>query len=105
MLSTFVARPVQLLILVLFLALSRRLLQFSVTVSRLLDVLEQIMLIVALAWMILRVVESGEALVRSRALRRGCTHPAPLLPVLRSRCRSSSRPSPASRCSTVSASM
>ena len=48
-LSTFVARPVRLLILVLFLALSRRLLQFfSVTVSRLLDVLEQIALIVAL---------------------------------------------------------
>jgi MscS family membrane protein len=68
---------------VLFLALSRRLLQFSVTVSRLLDVLEQIMLIVALAWMILRVVESGEALVRSRALRRGQTTLLPLLPVLR----------------------
>ena len=82
-LSTFVARPVRLLILVLFLALSRRLLQFSVTVSRLLDVLEQIMLIVALAWMILRVVESGEALVRSRALRRGQTTLLPLLPVLR----------------------
>ena len=82
-LSTFVARPVQLLILVLFLALSRRLLQFSVTVSRLLDVLEQIVLIVALAWMILRVVESGEAIVRSRALRRGQTTLLPLLPVLR----------------------
>ena len=82
-LSTFVARPVRLLILVLFLALSRRLLQFSVTVSRLLDVLEQIVLIVALAWMILRVVESGEALVRSRALRRGQTTLLPLLPVLR----------------------
>ena len=82
-LSTFVARPVRLLIFVLFLALSRRLLQFSVTVSRLLDVLEQIMLIVALAWMILRVVESGEALVRSRALRRGQTTLLPLLPVLR----------------------
>ena len=82
-LSTFVARPVQLLILVLFLALSRRLLQFSVTVSRLLDVLEQIVLIVALAWMILRVVESGEALVRSQALRRGQTTLLPLLPVLR----------------------
>ena len=84
-LSTFVARPVQLLILVLFLALSRRLLQFSVTVSRLLDVLEQIVLIVALAWMILRVVESGEALIRSRGLRRGQTTLLPLLPVLGSR--------------------
>ena len=84
-LSTFVARPVQLLILVLFLALSRRLLQFSVTVSRLLDVLEQIVLIVALAWMILRVVESGEALIRSQALRRGQTTLLPLLPVLGSR--------------------
>jgi MscS family membrane protein len=54
-----------------------------VTVSRLLDVLEQIGLIVALAWMILRVVESGEALVRARALRRGRTTLLPLLPVLR----------------------
>jgi MscS family membrane protein len=82
-LSTFVARPLRLLILVLFLALSRRPLQFSVTVSRLLDVLEQIGLIVVLAWMILRVVESGEAIVRSRALRRGQTTLLPLLPVLR----------------------
>ena len=85
MLSTFVARPVQLLILVLFLALSRRLLQFSVTVSRLLDVLEQIVLIVALAWMILRVVESGEALVRSQALRRGQTTLLPCCPCSGSR--------------------
>src|SRR5262245_28096776 len=82
-LSTFVARPVRLLILVLFLALSRRPLQFSVTVSRLLDVLEQIGLIVAVAWIILRVVESGEAIVRSRALRRDQTTLLPLLPVIR----------------------
>ena len=57
-LSTFVAGPVQLLIIVLFLALARRPLQLSLTVSRVLDVLEQILLIIAIAWTILRVVES-----------------------------------------------
>ena len=103
-LSTFVARPVQLLILVLFLALSRRLLQFSVTVSRLLDVLEQIVLIVALAWMILRVVESGEALVRSQALRRGQTTLLPCCPCSEVGA-DPHRDFAASRCSTVSASM
>src|SRR5262249_12602778 len=44
---------------------------------------EQIVLIVALAWMVLRVVESGEAIVRSRALQRGRITMLPLLPVLR----------------------
>jgi MscS family membrane protein len=82
-LSTFVAGPVRLLILVLFLSLTRRPLQFSVTVSHLLDALEQIALIVAVAWMIWRVVESGEAIVRAQALRRGQITLLPLLPVVR----------------------
>ena len=76
-LSTFVAGPVRLLILVLFLSLARRPLQLSLTVSRLLDALEQILLIIAITWTILRVVESFEAIVRSHALRRDKTTPAP----------------------------
>jgi MscS family membrane protein len=82
-LSRFVAGPVQLLTVVLFLSLARRPLQFSVTMSRVLDALEQILLIIAIAWMILRVVESGEAIVRAQALRRGQTTMLPLLPVVR----------------------
>jgi MscS family membrane protein len=82
-LNTFVAGPIQLLTVVLFLSLARRPLQFSVTMSRVLDALEQIVLIVAIAWMILRVVESVEAMVRSQALRRGQTTLLPLLPVVR----------------------
>jgi MscS family membrane protein len=82
-LSTFVAGPVRLLILVLFLSLARQLLQVSVTVSRLLTALEQILLILAIAWMILRVVESLEEIARQHALRRGKTILLPLLPVVR----------------------
>ena len=63
-LGTFVAGPVQLLIIVLFLSLARRPLQLSLTVSRMLDALEQILLIIAITWTILRVVESFEAIVR-----------------------------------------
>jgi MscS family membrane protein len=81
-LSTFVAGPVRLLILVLFLSLARRPLQPSVTVSRLLTALEQIVLIIAIAWMILRVLESLEEVARSHALRRGRTTLLPLLPVV-----------------------
>jgi MscS family membrane protein len=79
-LSTFVARPVQLLTVVLFLSLARRPLELSLTVSRVLDALEQILLIIAITWTILRVVESFEAIVRAQALRRG---QITLLPVVR----------------------
>ncbi len=82
-LSTFVARPVQLLTVVLFLSLARRPLELSLTVSRVLDVLEQILLIIAITWTILRVVESFEAIVRAQALRRGQITLLPLLPVVR----------------------
>ncbi|MGH8069111.1 MAG: mechanosensitive ion channel family protein [Candidatus Entotheonellia bacterium] len=82
-LSTFVAGPVRLLILVLFLSLARRPLQLSLTVSRVLDAVEQILLIIAITWTILRVVESFEAIVRSHALRRDKTSLLPLLPVVR----------------------
>jgi MscS family membrane protein len=82
-LRTFVAGPVRLLTIVLFLSLARRPLQLSVTVSRSLDVLEQILLIIAITWTILRLVESCEAIVRSQALRRDKTTWLPLLPVVR----------------------
>jgi MscS family membrane protein len=82
-LSTFVARPVQLLTVVLFLSLARRPLELSLTVSRVLDVLEQILLIIAITWTTLRVVEFFEAIARSQALRRDKTILLPLLPVLR----------------------
>jgi len=82
-LSTFVAGPVRLLILVLFLSLARRPLQASLTVSRMLTALEQIVLIIAIAWMILRVVESIEEIARNHALRRDKTIVLPLLPVVR----------------------
>ena len=67
----------------LFLSLARRPLQLSLTVSRVLDALEQILLIIAVTWTILRVVESFEAIVRSHALRRDKTILLPLLPVIR----------------------
>jgi MscS family membrane protein len=82
-LNRFVAGPVQLLTIVLVLALARRPLQFSLTLSRVLDVLEQILVIVAMTWAILRVVDSFEAIVRSHALRRDKTVLVPLLPVVR----------------------
>jgi MscS family membrane protein len=82
-LGTFVAGPVRLLIIVLFLSLARRPLQLSLTVSHVLDALEQILLIIAITWTILRVVESCEAIVRSQALRRDKTILLPLLPVVR----------------------
>jgi MscS family membrane protein len=68
---------------VLFLSLARRPLLLSLTVSRVLDTLEQILLITAIAWAILRVVESCEAIIRSHALRRDKTTLLPLLPVVR----------------------
>ena len=82
-LNRFVAGPVQLLIIVLFLAFARRPLQLSLTVSRMLDALEQILLIIAIAWTILRLVDSIEAMVRSQALRRDKAILIPLLPVVR----------------------
>jgi MscS family membrane protein len=82
-LSTFVAGPVRLLILVLFLSLARQPVQLSSTMSRALDALEQILLIIAVAWMILRVVESLEEIARNHALRRDKTILLPLLPVVR----------------------
>jgi hypothetical protein len=82
-LSTFVVGPVRLLILVLFLSLARQPLQAFLTVSRILDVLEKSLLIIAVAWMILRVVESFEAIVRSHALRQDKTTLLPMPPVIR----------------------
>jgi MscS family membrane protein len=82
-LHRFVAGPIQLLTVVLFLTLARRPLQLSLTVSRMLDVLEQILLIIALTWTILRIVDSFEAIARSQALRRGKAIVIPLLPVIR----------------------
>jgi MscS family membrane protein len=58
----FVVRPVRLLILVLFLSLARRPLQLSLTVDRMLTALEEILLIFAVTWIILRMVESCEAI-------------------------------------------
>ncbi len=83
MLSTFVVGPVRLLILVLFLFIAHRQFQPSLIVSRLLDSLEQIVLILALAWMVLRILESVEETARNHAVRRGRTTLLPLLPVLR----------------------
>jgi MscS family membrane protein len=82
-LNRFVAGPVQLLTIVVFLALARRPLELSLTVSHILDALEQILLVIAVAWTILRLVDSFEAIVRSHALRRDNTILVPLLPVLR----------------------
>jgi MscS family membrane protein len=58
-------------------------LQLSFTVSRVLDALEQVLLIIAITWTVLRVVESFEEIVRSHALRRDKTSLLPLLPVVR----------------------
>jgi MscS family membrane protein len=82
-LNTFVVGPVRLLILVLFLSLARQPLQLSLTVSRVLDALEQMLLIIAMTWMVLRVVDSCEAMVRSQALRRDKAILLHLLPVAR----------------------
>jgi MscS family membrane protein len=82
-LSSFVAGPVRLLISVLFLSLARQPLQLSFTVSRMLTVLEQIVLITAIVWTILRVVEFFEKIARTHALRRGKTSLLPLLPAVR----------------------
>jgi MscS family membrane protein len=82
-LNTFVAGPVRLLIIVLFLSLARRPLVLSWTVSRVLDALEEILLIIAITWTILRVMESFEAIIRFHALRRDKTSLLPLLPVVR----------------------
>ena len=80
-LSTFVTGPVRLLICVLFFSLADGV-PFSVTASRVLDTLEQLLLILAITWMILRVAESCEAIVRAYALRRDKTTLLPLLPVV-----------------------
>jgi MscS family membrane protein len=82
-LHEFLVGPVRLLILVFFLFLAGRYVQPSLTVSRLLTALEQILLITALAWVILRVVESLEEITRNHALSRGRTTMLPVLPVAR----------------------
>jgi MscS family membrane protein len=69
-LSSFVVGPVQLLVIVLFLAVAHRFLQPSVIMDRILMAVEQIVLIIAIAWMILRVVEPLEEIARNHALRR-----------------------------------
>ena len=78
-LRTFMAGPLQLLVMVLLLALARPLMQASVTMSRLLATLEYLALIIAIAWTVLRAVESAEEIMRTHALRRGQTI---LLPVV-----------------------
>ncbi|HEY7317889.1 MAG TPA: mechanosensitive ion channel family protein [Candidatus Binatia bacterium] len=82
-LNRFVVEPVRLLVLVLFLSLGRRPLEFSLTADRILSTLEDILLIFAIAWIILRAVDSCEAIVRSHALRRKKDILLPLLPVVR----------------------
>ena len=82
-LNRLVVEPVRVLILVLFLSLARRPLEFSLTADRILTALEEILLIFAITWVILRAVESCEAIVRSQALRRNKAILLPLLPVLR----------------------
>jgi MscS family membrane protein len=82
-LHRFVAGPVQLLVMVLFLSVGHRFLQPSVIMDRILTAAEQIALIIAIAWIILSVVESVEESIRSQALRRGRTVLLPLLPVVR----------------------
>jgi MscS family membrane protein len=82
-LNRFVVGPVRLLVLVLFLSLARRPLEFSLTADRILTAMEEILLIFAITWVILRAAESFEAIVRSRALRRNKAILLPLLPVLR----------------------
>jgi MscS family membrane protein len=74
---------VQLLTVVLFLSLSRRPLQLSLIVSRVLDALEEVLFIIAVTWTIMRLVQSFEAMARSQALRRDKTILLPLLPVVR----------------------
>jgi MscS family membrane protein len=68
-LSTFVVGPVRLLTIVLFLSLAHALMRPSLTMSRLLTALEQILLTIAVAWMILRVVESIQEIARNHAMR------------------------------------
>jgi MscS family membrane protein len=82
-LNRFVVGPARLLVIVLFLSLSRRPLEFSLTADRILTALEEILLIFAITWLILRAVESCEAIIRSHALRRNKAILLPLLPVLR----------------------
>jgi MscS family membrane protein len=82
-LNRLVVQPVRLLILVLFLSIGRRPLQLSLTVDRILTALEEILLIFAITWVILRALESFEAIVRSHALRRNKAILLPLLPVVR----------------------
>ena len=81
--NRFVVGPVRLLVLVLFLSFARRPLEFSLTADRILSALEEILLIFAIAWIILRALESCEAIARSQALRRKKDILLPLLPVLR----------------------
>ncbi|HXV84226.1 MAG TPA: mechanosensitive ion channel family protein [Candidatus Binatia bacterium] len=82
-LNRFVVEPVRLLVLVLFISLARRPMEFSLTADRILTGLEEILLIFAITWVILRALESCEAIARSEALRRKKDILLPLLPVLR----------------------
>ena len=81
--NRFVVGPVRLLVLVLFLSFARRPLKFSLTADRILSALEEILLIFAITWVILRALEFCEAFARSQALRRKKDILLPLLPVLR----------------------
>jgi MscS family membrane protein len=83
MLGRFVVGPARLTLTVLLLAIVRRPLLLSVRVDRMLTVLEQILLIIAVAWMALRVAGSFEEVARHRLLKRRKLTLLPLLPVAR----------------------
>jgi MscS family membrane protein len=82
-LGRFTVGPVRLVLIVLFVAVARRPLLLSVTVDRVVAVLEQILLILAVAWMTLRIAESFEEVARHRLVRRRKVTLLPLLPVVR----------------------
>ena len=82
-LNTFMAGPVKLLTIVLFLSIARRQLRFSLIAGQMLNSLEQILLVLAIAWTLLRVLEFCEKMVRDQAVMRGKTTLLPLLPVAR----------------------
>lgn len=82
-LNRLVVGPARLLVLVLFLSLARQPFEFSLTADRVLTTLEEILLIFAITWLILRAAESCEAIIRSQALRRKKAILLPLLPVVR----------------------
>ena len=82
-LSRFVVGPARFLLMVLVLAIVRRALLLSVTVARTLTSVEQILLIIAIAWTALRIAESFEEVARNHLLKGRKLTLLPLLPVAR----------------------